>query len=134
MGAIKHTSVTIQVLGNCLLVKIPNENNPSKGPYVYPARSNILSMILLSFNTLNTIIQSKNRIVKQKWTEISVIDSSEKLIKYFRENNLSPIAEAIQETLTINLEKEPSGEMHYWLQAKAIKNGIIEAYNKNKEY
>ncbi|MCW8822688.1 MAG: hypothetical protein OQK63_01295 [Ignavibacteriaceae bacterium] len=71
--------------------------------------------------------------VKQKWSEISVIDSSEKLINYLRENKLSPIAEAIQETLTINLEQEPSGEMHYWLQANAIKDGLIGAYNEIKE-
>ena len=78
-------------------------------------------------------VDSLLTLVKQQWTEITTLDSSEKLILYFQDNNLSPVAEVIERTITINAAQEPTGEWHYWLQAKAIKDGLIDAYNKIKE-
>src|SRR4051812_12869786 len=52
----------------CLLVRMPNENKPSKGPYVMLANFKIKSMINLSLMNLNTSTIIKNKAANVKWT------------------------------------------------------------------
>ncbi len=65
--------------------------------------------------------------VKAEWSNIEELDTAEKLINYFRGNDLVPIAKAIEETLSKNRALEPAGEFHAQLQAMAIKRGLIAA-------
>ncbi len=71
--------------------------------------------------------------VKQQWKSVGKLDTSDELITYFRGHELAPIAQAIEKTLDANKAREPSGEPHAWLQAKAIKDGLIDAHRKIKE-
>lgn len=68
--------------------------------------------------------------VVKDWDKIKDLNTTKELINYFQGNNLKPIANAINSTLTSNADHEPSGEWHPWLQAKAIKVGLINAYNE----
>ena len=73
--------------------------------------------------------------VKEQWEEIAPLDKPAKLIKYFQDNNLEPIAKAVKETLDANQDSEPEtpGEFHQQLQARAIKQGLIAAYREVKD-
>src|SRR5215472_15428100 len=51
---------------------MPNKNNPSRGPYVYPATIKITLIIDLSFNHLKIIIHKKKIIANVTCTIILV--------------------------------------------------------------
>ena len=68
--------------------------------------------------------------VKKNWSNISELDTPANLIDYFRQHNLKPIAEAIEQTLSQNKALEPAGEFHSQLQALAIKRGLISSYRE----
>jgi hypothetical protein len=68
--------------------------------------------------------------VKADWSNIAKLDTAVKLIDYFRQHNLEPIAEAIEKTLSQNKAREPAGEFHAQLQALAIKRGLISSYRE----
>ena len=68
--------------------------------------------------------------VKADWSHIAKLDTAEKLLNYFRQHDLEPIAEAIEETLSQNKAREPTGEFHPQLQALAIKRGLISSYQE----
>ena len=68
--------------------------------------------------------------VKADWSNIAELDTAAKLIDYLRKHNLEPIAESIEKTLAQNKDREPGGEFHPQLQARAIKRGLISSYRE----
>ena len=68
--------------------------------------------------------------VKKNWSDIEGLDTAVKLIDYFRQHDLEPIAVAIEKTLAQNKALEPAGEFHPQLQARAIKRGLIISYRE----
>jgi hypothetical protein len=66
--------------------------------------------------------------LKEQWTDIEPLDTTGKLINYFRTHDLAPIAEAIERTLSQNRAAEPNGESHSQLQADAVKRGLCYAF------
>lgn len=68
--------------------------------------------------------------VKANWSDIAELDTAGKLMDYFRQHNLEPIAESIEKTLSKNKALEPAGEFHSQLQALAIKRGLISSYRE----
>ncbi|MBV6506421.1 MAG: hypothetical protein ILNGONEN_01998 [Syntrophorhabdaceae bacterium] len=71
--------------------------------------------------------------VQEQWSDIGTQNTSNELTTYFREHNLVPIAEAIDKTLAANAAYAPNDKEYVWLQARAIKQGLIDAFNKMQE-
>jgi hypothetical protein len=131
------TVVVMMFLSSCIetrFLEYPEShrllNEIQKWPdeYYWNIETGVFSRVLGN----STVEQSKSLLTQmvQDWDAIVVLDTSEKLINYFQEHNLFPIAEAIQETLIANAEQESTGELNSWLQAKAIKVGLINAYDE----
>ena len=57
-------------------------------------------------------------------------DDTDRLITHFRENNIEPVADAIEKTLSANAGREPSGEDHGKLQVKAVTQGLTKAMDQ----
>ena len=71
--------------------------------------------------------------VEEQWDNIAPLETAETLITYCRTQNLLPLAEAIEQTLTHNKTQEPpGGARHSQLQAMAIRAGLIYAYRQVK--
>lgn len=82
--------------------------------------------------------------VEEQWDTIASLETAEAFITYFRTQNLSPLAEAIEQTLAHNRAQEPTGgsdraasihpgrTQHSQLQAMAIRAGLIYAYRRVK--
>lgn len=71
--------------------------------------------------------------VQEQWGGVGILNTSNEITTYFRDHNLVPIAEAIDKTLAANAAHAPNDDEHVWLQARAIKQGLIDAFNKMQE-
>jgi hypothetical protein len=68
--------------------------------------------------------------VKAQWSSIESLSTADALVVYFRTHQLTPIAEAIEQTLVANTAQEPTGAQHPQLQAAAIKAGLAFAHKE----
>lgn len=72
--------------------------------------------------------------VKGQWGTISDLNAAQAIIDHLNATNLGELAGAIQQTLDANQAEEPGGNTHAFLQAYAIKQGLIGAHRKIKEH
>lgn len=104
--------------------------------YYWLIESGVASRIMgirASGESIRESLKRVNKLVSQvkaDWPNIAGLDTAAKLIAYFRQHNLEPIAESIEKTLAQNKAREPSGEFHPQLQAQAIKRGLISSYRE----
>ncbi len=71
--------------------------------------------------------------VRDQWANLSGFQSAQAIIEYLNTNDLGDVAGVIGQTLEANAAEVPSGETHAFLQARAIKEGLIDAYQKIKQ-
>jgi hypothetical protein len=72
--------------------------------------------------------------VKGQWQTISRLDAAPAIMDHLKAHDLEVVAGAIQQTLDANQAQEPGGSTQTFLQAHAVKRGLIGAYRKIKEH
>ncbi len=78
-------------------------------------------------------VEKKLDAVKDQWANLSGLNSAQSIIDYLNANNLEDVAGAIRETLDANQAQAPSRSTHAFLQARAIKQGLIRAHRDIKK-
>lgn len=68
--------------------------------------------------------------VKAQWGTLSGLDSAQAIIDHLNASHLGDVAGAIRQTLDANRAQAPGGDAHAMLQASAIKQGLVDAYQK----
>lgn len=68
--------------------------------------------------------------MKAQWHQMDSLSVAEALVAHCRAHELTPIAEAIEQTLMANKAQEPTGTPHLQLQVSAIKAGLAFAYHQ----
>jgi hypothetical protein len=71
--------------------------------------------------------------VRAQWDTLAALNSAVAIMDHLKANALEPVAGAIQQTLEANQAREPDRHMHEFLQAYAIKQGLVDAYRKFKQ-
>jgi hypothetical protein len=71
--------------------------------------------------------------VKGHWQTIARLDSARAIMDHLKANDLEAVAGAIQQSLDANQAQEPGGNTQAFLQAHAVRRGLIDAYRKIKE-
>ena len=72
--------------------------------------------------------------VKGQWETISRLNTAQAIMDHLKANDLEAVASAIQQSLDANQAQEPGGSTQAFLQAHAIKRGLIGAHRKIKEH
>ncbi len=68
--------------------------------------------------------------MKAQWSSMDNLSTAEMLVADCRAHDLTPIAEAIEQTLVANKAQEPTGTQHLQLQASAVKEGLAFTYKQ----
>jgi len=68
--------------------------------------------------------------MKAQWSSMDSLSTAEALVAYCRAHDLTPIADAIAQTLVANTAQEPTGTQHLQLQASAVKEGLAFAHKQ----
>ena len=118
--------------------RLLDELNKWPDKYYWLVETGVASRVMgirESGDSIEDALKRVNKLVSQvkaDWSHIAELDTAAELIDYFRQHDLEPIAEAIQQTLEQNepQEPEPTGEFHPQLQALAIKRGLISSYQE----
>jgi hypothetical protein len=71
--------------------------------------------------------------VRGQWQTIAGLPSAQAIMDHLKAHNLVEVAGAIQQSLDANQATAPGGHTHTFLQARAVKQGLIGAYRKIKE-
>ena len=73
--------------------------------------------------------------VQGRWEPLSSLSSPQAIIEYLRAHDLDAVAGAIQQSLEANKDQEPARDSaHLFLQTRAIKQGLIDAYRKSNHH
>jgi hypothetical protein len=75
-------------------------------------------------------VKQRLDMVNAQWGTLSGLDSAQAIIDHLEAHHLEDVAGAIRQTLDANQAQAPSGGSHMTLQASAIKQGLVEAYQR----
>lgn len=143
----RHGSRTPRVPSICalllvfplILVSCPAENvSPVPDSYYRLVEAGVSSRVMGIRAPGESLESARHRVeallseVKAQWSSVAPLDTAAELLAYYRAQQLIPIAEAIAQTLTANQVQEPADMHHSQLQANAIKQGLVSAYQQVK--
>lgn len=96
------------------------------GPYYANVRAGMKSRVLGLMP--EPLMRATLSAVEARWAEIDALAAPDALATYFRQHGLTPVADALDDTLRLNADDAPAGGAAPGLTAAAVKLGLLDAF------